>query len=253
MKQWIVLLLSFLILMSLAACSQAPEATDGETTVETTVETVSGLTYNIHDYDHFSQIFDEKSDAQWEAMGHYSIILQGFSTPVTVEMDHYDVLTVSAYGHTRNVNIGQLYDEVNADIEEYHGAILVNDWRDYQGSTWIFTKETCFEYHPDGDISTQIYVSNDGTLRYTRYWGEYQTTFNQCDTAPIDCCTSRDEFLYESGRAEIEEGKVRLIQEELATVSDLYDLDALFEEAKASGMYKEYDSVDEVLEANKNK
>jgi len=253
MKQWIALLLSILILVSLTACSQTPEATDGETTVETTVATVSGLIYNIGDYEHFSQIFDEKTDAQWEAMGRYTVILQGFSTPVTVEMDRYDILSVSAYGHTCNVNIGQLYDEVNGDIEEYNGAILVNDWRDYQGSTWIFTGEACFEYLPEGDISTQIYLSNEGTLRYTRYWGEYQTTFNQCDTAPIDCCTSRDEFLYEAGRAEIADGQIRLIQEQFVTVSDLYDLDTLFAEAKAAGMYKEYASVDEVLEANKNK
>ena len=249
MKQWIALLLSILLLVSLTACSQTPEATDGETTDET----VSGLIYNINDYEHFSQIFDEKTDAQWEAMGRYTIILQGFSTPVTVEMNCYDILSISAYGHTCNVNIEQLYDEVNGDIEQYNGAILVNDWRDYRGSTWIFTKEACLEYLPNGDISTQVYLSNEGALRYTRYWGEYQTTFNQSDTAPIDCCTSRDEFLYEAGRAEIGNGTVRLIQEQFVTVSDLYDLDALFKEAKASGMYKEYASVDEVLEANKNK
>lgn len=40
--------------------------------------------------------------------------------------------------------------------------------------------------------------------------------------------------------------------EKTVTVSDLFDLDALFEEAKSMGMYAEYDSADDVLAANKN-
>lgn len=207
------------------------------------------LVFDMNDYKSFGYIFDEKTDEEWNAMGRYTIRLEGLSTPVTLEMDGQLVLSVSAYDQTKIVNIGPYQTYIPASFSCTDNAIIVNESLDYCGSTWILTAGGCYEFHPEGSFSTQVYVSKDGTMQYSRYWGEYVTTFNQ--TSPLMVCTSRDQFLYETGRAEIVDGEVVLTVEETVVLLDLYDPDAMFAEAKAYGMFTEYETVDELFEANK--
>ena len=207
------------------------------------------LVFDMNDYKSFGYIFDEKTDEEWNSMGRYTIRLEGLSTPVTLEMDGQLVLSVSAYDQTKIVNIGPYQTYIPASFSCTDNAIIVNETLDYCGSTWILTAGGCYEFHPEGSFSTQVYVSKDGTMQYSRYWGEYVTTFNQ--TSPLMVCTSRDQFLYETGRAEIVDGEVVLTVEETVVLSDLYDPDAMFAEAKAYGMFTEYETLDELFEANK--
>lgn len=207
------------------------------------------LVFDMNDYKSFGYIFDEKTDEEWNSMGRYTIRLEGLSTPVTLEMDGQLVLSVSAYDQTKIVNIGPYQTYIPASFSCTDNAIIVNESLDYCGSTWILTAGGCYEFHPEGSFSTQVYVSKDGTMQYIRYWGEYVTTFNQ--TSPLMVCTSRDQFLYETGRAEIVDGEVVLTVEETVVLLDLYDPDAMFAEAKAYGMFTEYETLDELFEANK--
>lgn len=207
------------------------------------------LVFDMNDYKSFGYIFDEKTDEEWNSMGRYTIRLEGLSTPVTLEMDGQLVLSVSAYDQTKIVNIGPYQTYIPASFSCTDNAIIVNETLDYCGSTWILTAGGCYEFHPEGSFSTQVYVSKDGTMQYIRYWGEYVTTFNQ--TSPLMVCTSRDQFLYETGRAEIVDGEVVLTVEETVVLLDLYDPDAMFAEAKAYGMFTEYETLDELFEANK--
>ncbi len=207
------------------------------------------LVFDMNDYKSFGYIFDEKTDEEWNSMGRYTIRLEGLSTPVTLEMDGQLVLSVSAYDQTKIVNIGPYQTYIPASFSCTDNAIIVNESLDYCGSTWILTAGGCYEFHPEGSFSTQVYVSKDGTMQYSRYWGEYVTTFNQ--TSPLMVCTSRDQFLYETGRAEIVDGEVVLTVEETVVLLDLYDPDAMFAEAKAYGMFTEYETLDELFEANK--
>ena len=207
------------------------------------------LVFDMNDYKSFGYIFDEKTDEEWNSMGRYTIRLEGLSTPVTLEMDGQLVLSVSAYDQTKIVNIGPYQTYIPASFSCTDNAIIVNESLDYCGSTWILTAGGCYEFHPEGSFSTQVYVSKDGTMQYIRYWGEYVTTFNQ--TSPLMVCTSRDQFLYETGRAEIVDGEVVLTVEETVVLLDLYDPDAMFAEAKAYGMFTEYETVDELFKANK--
>lgn len=243
MKKWAALFLALVILPVMASCGTEPEATVSEDAYD--------LVFNMKDYDWFSEIFDEHTEDHWNSMGRYTILLEGLHTPVVVEMDGRSVLSVSAYGHTRNVNIGVFQDDLPADIRSTENAVLVNENLDYNGSTWILTADGCYEFHPEGDISTQIYVDEDGAMQYRRYWGEYDTTFNQEAYAPLYHCTGRDHFLYETGSAEIVDGEVTLTAEKTVVVSDEYDLDAMFAQAKAEGMFEEYDTVDALLDSNK--
>lgn len=127
--------------------------------------------------------------------------MDAFCTPVTVDMDGLRVASVSAYGFIKTLDLYEFQGEVNAEIDSYGNAVLVNDCEDYAGNTWIFTPTRCFEFHPVGEISTQIYVDENGMFCYRRYLGHYYTSFNQWDTAPLDICTSREDFVFETGSA----------------------------------------------------
>lgn len=251
MKRCAVLLLTAL---ALTACTSKPAPTTVVTAPEATVPKQEyDYTYDMDDYQWLSQIFEEKSPEYWELRGKYTMLLEGLCTPVVLEMEGQDVLSVSAYGHTEVVNCPSVEGSVSVDICDTATTVVVNEDLDYSGRSWIFTPEACFGLVPDGGISTQVRVYEDGSLRYTRYWGEYATTFNQDEFAPLYLCTSRDHFLYETGQVEITDGLLSMSREETIVVSDAYDLDALFLEAQSLGYFAEYDNVDELLQANGSK
>ena len=236
--------MSVLMMLTLAACASAPEATVPKDTYD--------LAYDMADYGHFAEIFQEKSSEEWDAMGAYTILLNGLSTPVLVDMNGRDVLAVRAYDQTAELGTaGAVFqDDCPVSIQSAENAVVVNISWDYDGETVILTQGRSHVFRREGDISTQVFVQEDGTLAYWRYWGEYVTSFNQWDTAPLELSTSRDQFLYETGRAEIRNGEVILTPEITFTLSDEYDLDAMFAEAKANGSFEEYETVDALLAAN---
>ena len=246
MKRWIAALISMMML-GLAACASAPAPSDPVVAYD--------LAYDMADYDYFSEIFDEKSSEEWDAMERYTMLLEGLHTPVVVNMNGMDVLSVSAYGQTAELGeAGAAYQgDCPVDIQSAENALVVNISWDYDGETIILTESRCFKFQPEGAISTQIFAQPDGTLAYYRYWGEYATSFFQSDTAPLELCTSRDHFLYETGHAEIVGGEVVLTTENTVTVSDEYDLDALFAEARDNGFFEAYETVDQLLAANQAK
>lgn len=257
MKRWIVILVS--ILMLLSACSsaletqpietQAPETQPSETQ---TPEVNYDLSCDMTQLDFFGDLFDEGSPEEWDAMGQYTILLEGLDTPVLVDMNGRNVLAVHAYGQTAELGAdGELFQDCTpVDIESIDGAVLVDISWDYNGKTYLLTEGKCYAFAPEEDISTQLFAREDGSLAYRRYWGEYVTSFDQWDTAPLDLCTARDQFLYETGSAEIADGEVILTAEKTVTVSDEYDLDAMFAEAKTQGLYEEYETADALLAAN---
>ena len=246
MKRWIAALMSVLMMLALAACASAPE-----TTVPVDDH---DLAYDMADYDWFADIFEEKAPEDWDAMGAYTILLKGLDTPVLVDMNGRDVVAVRAYDQTAQLgDAGTTYqDETPVSIRSTENAVVVNISWDYDGETILLTQGKSHTFQPDGDISTQIYVDEDGKLAYGRYWGEYVTSFNQWETAPLELSTSREQFLYETGRAELVDGQVVLTPEKTVTLADAYDLDALFAEAKANGYFGEYETVDALLAANQS-
>ena len=241
MKRYLFALLCVLALLISTACTPKSEGDSYD------------LSYDMAHYDFFAEIFEEKSAEEWASCGQYTILLNGLHTPVYVDMDGMDVLSVRAYGQTVNLGVdGCLFqDETPVDIRTAAGAVFVNLSWDYSGKTVIITESQRYTLSPENGISTQIFVNEDGSLYYRRYWGEYLTSFNQWDYAPLDLCTGRDQFLREDGSALLQDGEIVLTPEHTVTVSDEYDLDALFAEAKAAGQYEAYETVEECLAANK--
>lgn len=250
-----VLLICVFLALSATACSisGAQPTSVSSTTVTTRPAVEYDLAFDMTQYDHFGHIFNEKEPQQWEQMGQYTILLKGFDTPVTVKMSGLTVLSVSAYGQTAQAGIEPFQGDTPANIQGVAGAVVVSESLDYECSSWVLTASGVTEFRPADSVSTHIFVTEEGTLRYRTYWGEYATTFEQWDYAPLELCTGRDQFLYETGTVALVDGQVILIQEETVTVSDYCDLDALFETAKAEGRYPEFDSVDALFAFNAQK
>ena len=245
MKRWILALAVITMFLGLTACAVTQD--------DPLPQIAYDLAYDMNQYRYFSEIFDKKEAEEWDAMGNYSILLNGLSTPVLVDMNGKDVQSVRAYGQIADLGAdgGLFQDGCPIEIRSVQGAVVVNISWDYSGKTFILTEDRCYLFEPEGDISTQIFVQTDGTLSYRRYWGEYVTSFEQWDSAPLDLCTGRDHFLYETGCAEIVNGDVILTPERTVTLSDEYDIDALFAEAKASGQYEAYETADDLFAASK--
>lgn len=251
MKKMVLLLCAVMLVLS--ACG-ADQAQNGGTTVPTTQPSVSyDFTFNMGEYAHFDYIFEEKTQEQWEQMGQYTLLLTGMDTPVVVHMEGMTVVSVNAYGHRAQTDISPYQGDTPANIQSTAGAVVITESLDYESSTWLLTADGVTAFRPVDGISTQISVTQDGSLRYYRYWGEYVTSFEQWDYAPLDLCTGRDHFLYETGDVVFVDGEAIFQANETVTVSDLYDLDALFETAKAEGKYPEFNCVDELLAFNAQK
>ena len=196
-------------------------------------------------------------EGQWEEKGSYTMLLNGLFTPVVLKMDGLTVKTVTAYGQSLELNQDTYQGYVGIEIEATEGVLVIYQSDDYEPNCWLLTEEKCHELRPEDGYSTTVHVRDDGTLRYYQSWCVYNTLFNQEDYAPLYYCTSRDHVLYQGGSLEIVDAQLVLTLERTVTVSDEYDLDALFMEAKAdeyAGEYfSQFETVDQVLAANTNR
>ena len=260
MKRCIALLLLMLVF---TGCTLPPEPTTAPTEPVTEVTTTTAppaepepeeqpyeLVVNMADYDSFAAIFEEKSSDDWDIMGDYILRLQGLPTEMVLQMNGRDVMSITAYGHSKDVVIRPVEDAVVMAIRKTETAIVISEDLDSTSRTWIFTPETCFELLPQDGISVKV-RTKDGGLTYTRYWQEYYSSFQVDPYAPLYHCTSRDHFLYEKGTLEIVEGQLVMTPTKTVVASDEYKLNTLFKKAKKEGLFTEYKKLNDLLEANK--
>ncbi len=260
MKKIILLFLSVVFILTFAcSCKEVEKqpsadsshtepqkpSTNGDQTEEPQTLDYS---YHIDDFEYFSELFEREELSGLE--GNYNITITGLGTPVIFSMDGMKILTVSAYDKTTEVNIDTYQEESPAKIEGVKDAVIISEDLDYENRSWIITKDKVYTLLPEDAYSTRVFAKDDGSLGYRCYWGEYVTSFEQWDTAPLDLCSSRDHLLYEEGSVQILDGELMLNPEKTVKAYDLYDLDAMFDEAKANGLYDEYDSLDKLFEAN---
>jgi len=175
------------------------------------------------------------------------IKLNGLSTEVEFNVREYDLLSsISAYGQTVEVNEKvNLYGNHNVDIFEADGAIIFT-WSYYNiGYTYILGDGFTKVIEPVGSTPMKLYTDETGNLRYMRTNNQYADIVQ---TGGLSAATGYDDFLYCSGNASIEDGKLVLDDaDEYYTIGDKYDLDLEF-----NNMYSRYyDSIQSVFEEHK--
>lgn len=244
MKRRIFALIGIVMMLALAACAAAPEADAAD------------LVYDMNDYDFFWQVLEEKSPEEWESMGAYTVLLKGLDTPVTVHMDGTDVLSVDAFGQTAELGESGLANEYHDgyspvyDIRSTKDAVVIRvSGGEFSEDSILITRDGCHTFEPENGYYTSIFPGEDGTLDYSRTW-ERMNDFEQMGYEALATCTGRDEPIGETGSVEIVGGEVVLTPEVTVTVSDGYDLDALFAEGKDAGAFEAYETLDDLLAAN---
>ena len=244
MKRRIFALIGIVLMLALAACAAAPEADAAD------------LVYDTNDYDFFWQVLEEKSPEEWERMGAYTVLLEGLDTPVTVHMDGTDVLSVDAFGQSAELGESGLANEYHDgyspvyDIRSTKDAVVIRvSGGEFSEDSIVITKDGCHTFEPENGYYTSIFPGEDGTLDYSRTW-ERMNDFEQMGYEALATCTGRDDPIGETGSVEIVGGDVVLTPEVTVTVSDGYDLDALFAEGKEAGAFEAYETLDDLLAAN---
>lgn len=240
MKKIICLLLSvILILMFICSCKDKEDKQPSE------------FSYRMDDFKSFNELLNKKELSSLK--DNYKITITGLKTPVVFEMEGKKVLSVTAYDKTAEVNIDTYNDYCPASIEEARNAVIIREDLGYKTKSWIIAKDKIYTLLPDGEISTKVYAKEDGSLGYFRYWEKYETSLKESDTAPLEICSSRKQFLYEEGYLEIIDGRLLMTSQKTVRAEDKYDLDSLFKEAKKNGKYAEYNTLDELLKTNSQK
>ena len=244
MKRRIFALIGIVLMLALTACAAAPEADAAD------------LVYDMNDCDFFWQVLEEKSPEEWESMGAYTVLLEGLDTPVTVHMDGTDVLSIDAFGQSVELGESGLANEYHDgyspvyDIRSTKDAVVIRvSGGEFSEDSILITKDGCHTFEPENSYYTSIFPGEDGTLDYSRTW-ERMNDFEQMGFEALATCTGRDDPIGETGTVEIVGGEVVLTPKVTVTVSDGYDLDALFAEGKAAGAFEAYETLDALLAAN---
>ena len=244
MKRRIFALIGIVLMLALTACAAAPEADAAD------------LVYDMNDYDFFWQVLEEKSPEEWERMGAYTVLLEGLDTPVTVHMDGTDVVSIDAFGQTAELGESGLANEYHGgfspvyDIRSTKDAVVIRvSGGEFSEDSILITKDGCHTFRPENGYYTAVFVGDDGALDYCRIW-DRMNDFEQMGYEALATCTGRDEPISETGTVEIIGSEVVLTPVVTVTVSDGYDLDALFAEGKEAGAFEAYETLDDLLAAN---
>ena len=244
MKRRIFALIGIVMMLALTACAAAPEADAAD------------LVYDMTEYNYFGDIFEAKAPEEWESMGAYTVLLKGLDTPVTVHLDGTDVLSVDAFGQSVELGESGLANEYHDgyspvyDIRSTKDAVVIRVSGDeFSEDSILITRDGCHTFEPENGYYTSIFPGEDGTLDYSRTW-ERMNDFEQMGYEALATCTGRDEPIGETGTVEIVGGEVVLTPVVTVTVSDGYDLDAMFAEGKEAGAFEAYETLDDLLAAN---
>ena len=287
MKKWIALVLTLTVILTMSACKgndpetptqtptvaptvapsepTTPDATD-PTVPDATDPTVpdvkdpeekNELVYDMANHQWISQIPEQETVEEWNALGQYTLRLEGLHTPVILNMDGTSVLSVTAFDQTIDLGGAGMasdyfdgYSPVNY-IRSTKDAVVI---RINGGEMWddfiLITKEDYFRYPNEHDGHIALWVDEDGTLGYRQTY-LFMDDIEEMGSHVLYQLTSRDQVLHNEGHAEIINGEVVFTAEKTVVFSDHFDADAMFSESKAAGEFTEYETLDELFEANK--
>lgn len=251
MKKIIALLLALVMLLSLTACHE----NDAEETTTTTaatepVEEMEHYDLSQIDLESIGELF-----AQKETDALCKIQLDGLCTPVVLELEGTNIVSISAYGNTvvpdQNSEYTGIYGNLSPVIYDHEGMIFLNVWHYDSGySCVIFPDGTYKETYPDEQYSVMIYLDEENRMCQSKFALKF-IGLEQWDTAPIDMAVSREDFYYSIDDASwTKEEGYTVTDREYYTISDWFELDEIFNAAKENGLYPDMDTLDELLAYN---
>ena len=247
MKKIMALLLSLVMLLSLAACKgNEPEVTTAPTTTAATEPAQEMEHYDLTkiDLEGIGELFAEK---ETEAPGKFQ--LDGLCTPVVLELEGTNLVSISAYGSTvfpdPDCEYTGIYGNLRPEIYDHEGMIFLNVWHYDTGyACVIFPDGTYKEAYPDEEYSTMIYLDEEKRMCQSKFALKF-LGLEQWDTAPTDMAVTREDFYYSIDDASWtkEEGYTTTARESY-TISDWFELDEIFDAAKNEGLYPEFETVE---------
>lgn len=250
MKRAISILLTLVILLSLAACTQnetPPETTP--TAAEPPEVEMEHFDLNETDLDSIGELLAER-----EQDSYCKIQLDGLCTPVVLELEGTNIISISAYGNTvfpdQYSEYTSIYGNLWPVIYDHEDMILLNIWHDDIGYSCVLCPDgNDIETYPDEESSVMLYVDEEGQLTQSRFALKF-LGIEQWDTGPIDMAVSRDDFYYSIDDAALTEEGYSTVSREYYTISDCFELDEIFNTAKENGLYTEFETLDELLDYN---
>lgn len=254
MKRILFGLLAAMMLLSLTACrrQETNNPTEPETTTAPTSATQEPERFDLNEID-LEGIGILMSERQQDSYS--QIRLDGLCTPVFLELQGTDLLSISAYGITASVDTAaaeysSIFGNLWPVIYEQDGLIFLNIWHDDIGYTCIlFPDGSYMETYPGEEYSLMIYADEEGQMVQYQFALKFRG-INQWETGPIDTATSRDDFYYSIADASWSDGEYSVTAGECYTISDWYELDDIFHNAKAEGLYPDFDTLDDLLAYN---
>ena len=254
MKKLLALLLAVLMLLFLVACGQNEAEKPTTTTAEPTTQ-VPEDSLEHYDLSQIDLVGIGELLAQREEYTVSRIRLDGLCTPVVLELRGTNLVSISAYGITAFVDPASaeyagIYGNVSPTIYEHQGLIFLNVWKDNIGYSCVMCPDgTYLETFPDKEYSVMIYVNSEGQMVQSQFARKFMG-IEQWETGPIDMAFARDDFYYSIDKASWTEEAYSVTSGESYTISDCFDLDEIFVNAKLNGLYPEFDTLDELLTYN---
>lgn len=182
----------------------------------------------------------------------YRITLKGLCTPVVLELDGIDLVSISAFEQTVPVSpeaegYASIYGNLSPCIYDHDGIIYLNIWQGDIGYTCVlFPDGTYLEQYPDEELSLMTYVDEQGQPVQSQFAVKFNT-IEQWDGAILENAASRDDFYYCIDAVEWTEEGSTVTAGEYYTISDQFDLDEIFTRLKGEGYFEEFDTLDELL------
>ena len=247
MKKLCAMLLAALMVLSLAACEISVE---DNTATDPSTELTEKYDLNEIDLDGIGELLAQRDEDTISC-----IQLEGLCTPVELQLMGTNLLSMTAYGITAWVEedgaeYASIYGNLWPVIYDQNGIIFLNIWKDDIGySCVIYPDGTYMESYPDEEYSVMIYVDEEGRMCQSQFALRF-IGIEQWATGPIDMATSRDDFYYSVDDVLWTEQEYAVTARESYTISDCFELDEIFDRAKADGLYPEFDTLDELLEYN---
>lgn len=183
------------------------------------------------------------------------ITIEGLITPVTFYLDGNTLMGYGVYGYYFDVEqealpYTNLTGNVTTDLYQYDESLVLNIWYYDAGYTLIMSPDGGWIHYPFEGRSLMVYRNDNGDMVCSQVATKFNAAINQWDTAPLDLATSRDDFFYATGTVIIDGNHVNYYLGQEVTISDVYNLDAMFTDAKSRGYYPEFDTLDQLLEQN---